>query len=283
MADVTMNANFDNYTSFTAKFGVVINSVVVDPEVTEESSNPVASSGIYKFVEEEIQKGSKVKDVIVEDESIVDEEGKAIIPLADEETKGLVGEGYGFEVKGGYPQAAVYSKTIFNQLKDFLFISKGTLLNVLAGFQTLLESGKNIKTINGQSILGEGDLPVGGGSGNVDDVLVDGTSVLGSDKIARIPKASSEVSGTIKIGNGAQVNSAGTIRATALSKENYDSANGNTFVGKTTLENVLNPIREEISGRADVSLSNIDADGEEKIKEVAETEAIKTDLTSVKA
>ncbi|MBQ0113728.1 MAG: SGNH/GDSL hydrolase family protein, partial [Bacteroidales bacterium] len=34
---------------------------------------------------------------------------------------------------------------------------------------------------------------------------------------------------------------------------------------------------------ADVSLSNIDADGEEKIKEVAETEAIKTDLTSVKA
>ena len=38
-----------------------------------------------------------------------------------------------------------------------------------------------------------------------------------------------------------------------------------------------------ISTRADVSLSNIDADGEEKIKEVAETEVIKTDLTNVKA
>lgn len=183
MADVTMNANFDNYTSFTAKFGVVINSVVVDPEVTEESSNPVASSGIYKFVEEEIQKGGKVKDVIVEDKSIVDEEGNATIPLADEETKGLVGEGYGFEVKNGYPQAAVYSKTIFNQLKDFLFISKGTLLNVLSGFQTLLESGKNIKTINNNSILGEGNYDIH--EGMVDDVIVNGVSVV-EDKIANV-------------------------------------------------------------------------------------------------
>lgn len=85
------------------------------------------------------------------------------------------------------------------------------------------------------------------GSGNVDDVLVDGVSVLGEDKIARIPKASSNELGVVKIGNGAQLNSSGTIRATALTKENYDAANGNTFVGKTTLENVLNPIRTEIS------------------------------------
>lgn len=183
MADVNMNANFDNYTSFTAKFGIVMNSIVVDPEVTETSGNPVASSGIYKFVEEEIQKGGKVKDVIVEDESIVDEEGIAIIPLADEETKGLVGEGYGFEVKNGYPQAGVYSKTIFNQLKDFLFISKGTLLNVLSGFQTLLESGKNIKTINKKSILGEGDFEVH--EGMVDDVKVNGVSAV-EDKIANV-------------------------------------------------------------------------------------------------
>lgn len=79
------------------------------------------------------------------------------------------------------------------------------------------------------------------------DVQVDGITVLGEDKIARVPKASSTDLGVIKIGNGAQINSSGTIRATALTKENYDSANGNTFVGKTTLENVLDPIREEIN------------------------------------
>lgn len=47
--------------------------------------------------------------------------------------------------------------------------------------QDKLISGTNIKTVNGQSILGEGDLP----AGLVDDVKVDGVSVI-TNKIANI-------------------------------------------------------------------------------------------------
>ena len=55
MSDIEYNAMFDNYVSFIADFGIISTiSVVVDPTVTEDSSNPVASSGIYSFVKEEI-------------------------------------------------------------------------------------------------------------------------------------------------------------------------------------------------------------------------------------
>ena len=45
-------------------------------------------------------------------------------------------------------------------------------LEVLAYFQDKLESGINIKTINGESILGEGNIVVGGGSANIDNKTI---------------------------------------------------------------------------------------------------------------
>lgn len=55
------------------------------------------------------------------------------------------------------------------------------------GFQPTLVSGQNIKTINNQSILGTGNINIEGGSGGgkIDDVRVDGTSVV-KDRIANI-------------------------------------------------------------------------------------------------
>jgi len=43
----------------------------------------------------------------------------------------------------------------------------GTITNNGSSLQPLLVSGTNIKTINGSSVLGSGDLTVGGGGGNV--------------------------------------------------------------------------------------------------------------------
>lgn len=52
--------------------------------------------------------------------------------------------------------------------------------------QDTLVSGTNIKTINNQSILGSGNIDIQGGGGNVDDVKVNGTSVVDEDKVANV-------------------------------------------------------------------------------------------------
>ena len=79
------------------------------------------------------------------------------------------------------------------------------------GAQPTLISGTNIKTINGDSLLGSGNLTIGG---NVDDVTVDGISVV-SNKIAAISlngKQDILVSGTnIKTINGESVLGSGNI------------------------------------------------------------------------
>lgn len=53
----------------------------------------------------------------------------------------------------------------------------------LVAKQDILQSGVNIKTVNGESILGEGNLPLD--TGKIDDVKVDGVSVV-TDKVANI-------------------------------------------------------------------------------------------------
>jgi hypothetical protein len=60
-------------------------------------------------------------------------------------------------------------------------------LNIpLTNVQPTLVSGDNIKTINGTSILGSGDLVVGGGSG-VDTVTGDGVSGTSADVVLTFP------------------------------------------------------------------------------------------------
>lgn len=79
------------------------------------------------------------------------------------------------------------------------------------GAQSTLVSGTNIKTINGDSLLGSGNLIIGG---NVDDVTVDGTSVV-TNKIAAINlsgKQDTLVSGTnIKTINNQSILGSGNI------------------------------------------------------------------------
>ncbi len=55
------------------------------------------------------------------------------------------------------------------------------LLTQINGKQATLVSGTNIKTINNESILGSGNITIGGGGGTSTDVQVNGTSIVVSD------------------------------------------------------------------------------------------------------
>lgn len=69
-------------------------------------------------------------------------------------------------------------------------------------YQELLVSGVNIKTINNIDILGDGNIDVGGGGGGaVNDVTVNGTSVL-SQGVAAI---------TLKTINGTPITGTGDL------------------------------------------------------------------------
>lgn len=62
--------------------------------------------------------------------------------------------------ENGWEQSGTYDNSID--------LSEYAKLSDLELFQELLISGTNIKTINGQSILGEGNLEIQGGGGNID-------------------------------------------------------------------------------------------------------------------
>ena len=92
----------------------------------------------------------------------------------------------------------------------------------LSDKQDILESGSNIKTINGQSILGSGNLNIEGGGGAsggevnlVDGVLLNGKNIVGTDKVAKIPLATSSADGAMSKEDKAKLDST----ASALSEK----------------------------------------------------------------
>lgn len=112
-----------------------------------------------------------------------------------------------------------------------LSAAQGKILNT--NKQDKLVSGTNIKTVNGNSLLGNGDIQIAGG-GNVDDVKVNGTSVV-TNKVANINlepieqsistingKIPTQASSTNKLADKAFVNSS-VQTATANFRGNWDN------------------------------------------------------------
>ena len=64
--------------------------------------------------------------------------------------------------------------------------------------QNALVSGTNIKTLNGQSILGSGDIDIGGGEGTITEIQANGTRIATSG-VANIPAASTSKYGVTKL------------------------------------------------------------------------------------
>ena len=106
--------------------------------------------------------------------------------------------------------------------------------------ETLL-STHNVKTINGQSIFGKGNISIeGGGSGTITEVKANGTSIATSG-VANIPAASTSAYGVTKLSSSTSSTST-TLAATASAvKAAYDLANSKASMSdvNTTIANAI--------------------------------------------
>lgn len=94
----------------------------------------------------------------------------------------------------------------------------------------ILLSRNTVKTINGESIFGSGDINIEGGGGTITEIKANGTSIATSG-VANIPAASTSVYGVTKLSNATNSTST-TLAATASAvKAAYDLAN--SFVPMT--------------------------------------------------
>ena len=91
--------------------------------------------------------------------------------------------------------------------------------------QDALVSGTNIKTINGTSLLGSGDIVIQGGSGTITEVKANGTSVATSG-VANIPAASTSAYGVTKLSSATNSTSTSLAATASAVKAAYDLANG---------------------------------------------------------
>ena len=119
-----------------------------------------------------------------------------------------------------------------------------------SGKQDKLVSGTNIKTVNGESILGSGNIAVsGGGGGTITGVSANGTSIATSG-VANIPAASTSAYGVTKLTTATNSTST-TLAATASAvKSAYDLAN--SYKGTVTAVKVNGTTYSPSSGVVDL-------------------------------
>lgn len=117
----------------------------------------------------------------------------------------------------------------------------------------VLLSRNTVKTINGESIVGTGDIAIQGGSGTITEVKANGTSVATSG-VANIPAASTSAYGVTKLSSATNSTST-TLAATASAvKAAYDLANGRQ--PKLVSGNNIKTINgESILGSGDITIS----------------------------
>lgn len=109
----------------------------------------------------------------------------------------------------------------------------------------------------------------GSGGGNVDDVQINGVSILDENKVANIPYGTNSIRGLTMGGNGLTFDS-GIPVGVIYDKATYKSKNNVVLISKGTLENRLEPIEKELS------------DHDEKIDALEDDSAtIKDDFTNL--
>lgn len=120
----------------------------------------------------------------------------------------------------------------------------------ISGKQDKLTSGTNIKTINGASILGSGDISISAsGGGTITGVSANGTSIATSG-VANIPAASTSAYGVTKLSTSTSSTST-TLAATASAvKSAYDLAN--SYKGTVTGVKVNGETKNPSSGTVDI-------------------------------
>lgn len=77
-------------------------------------------------------------------------------------------------VKHNFQTGGLIKASDFNEVEDQIVLNE---TNIEAK-QDALVSGENIKTVNGKSLLGSGNIEIEGGGGGVFDVTINGDSVV---------------------------------------------------------------------------------------------------------
>ena len=136
----------------------------------------------------------------------------------------IVGSG-DITIQGGGSYDDSEIREAISQLSAITNDFNSDIANLYNVKQDTLESGTNIKTINGQSILGSGNVSISGGNGTITGVSANGTSIATSG-VANIPAASTSAYGVTKLSSATNSTST-TLAATASAvKAAYDLASG---------------------------------------------------------
>lgn len=115
--------------------------------------------------------------------------------------------------------------------------------------QDQLVSGTNIKTINGESLLGSGNITISGGGGTITGVSANGTSVATSG-VANIPAASTSAYGVTKLSSATNSTSTSLAATASAVKAAYDLAN--SYKGTVTGVKINGTTKSPTSGTVDL-------------------------------
>lgn len=134
-------------------------------------------------------------------------------------------EGGDITIQGGGSYDDSEIREAISQLSAITDNFNSDIANLYNVKQDTLVSGTNIKTINGESILGSGNISISGGNGTITGVSANGTSIATSG-VANIPAASTSAYGVTKLSSATNSTST-TLAATASAvKAAYDLASG---------------------------------------------------------
>ena len=117
------------------------------------------------------------------------------------------------------------------------------------GKQDKLVSGENIKTINGESVLGSGNISISSGSGTITGVSANGTSVATSG-VANIPAATTSKYGVTKLNSSTSSTSTTEAATPSAVKSAYDLAN--SYKGTVTGVKINGTTKNPSSGVVDL-------------------------------
>lgn len=189
------------------------------PTITSPEDEDTQISGT--FTEEEYY------NILNADVLYINVDGASIFCIA----RGLNSEnGEGIRITGS--QITIYADFAIDIVlikEDGVFM--GTISEPIPSKTSQLENDSNfissdgLKTINGESIVGSGNIEISGGSGTITGVSANGTSIATSG-VANIPAASTSAYGVTKLSTATNSTST-TLAATASAvKAAYDLASG---------------------------------------------------------
>lgn len=134
--------------------------------------------------------------------------------VATSSTFGLVKIGDNISVSDGTISVPTATSSTLGVVKvgSGLSVSNGTVSVDSSSYQTKLVSGTSVKTINGSSILGSGDITVSvpiATSSTLGKVMVptSGNLTIDSSGNIKVPTASSSTAGVVKVGTGLKISS----------------------------------------------------------------------------